>query len=64
MKKVRILGAAIVDVLVSPADERVFAIGSCPADRPDQLAHPHSGGVRLLLRGGRSDPGDEGKEGP
>ena len=33
MKKVRILGAAIVDVLVSPADERVFAIGSCPADR-------------------------------
>ena len=33
MKKVRILGAAIVDVLVTPVDERVFAVGSCPADR-------------------------------
>ena len=33
MKKVRIMGAAIVDVLVNPVDERVFAIGSCPADR-------------------------------
>ena len=33
MKKVQIIGAAIVDVLVSPADERVFEIGSCPAER-------------------------------
>ena len=33
MKKVRIIGAAIVDVLVTPVDERVFEIGSCPADR-------------------------------
>lgn len=33
MKKVEIIGAAIVDVLVSPADERVFEIGSCPADQ-------------------------------
>lgn len=33
MKKVEIIGAAIVDVLVTPADERVFAIGSCPAEQ-------------------------------
>jgi len=33
MKKVEIIGAAIVDVLVTPADERVFEIGSLPADR-------------------------------
>ena len=33
MKKVQIIGAAIVDVLVTPADERVFEVGSCPADR-------------------------------
>ena len=33
MKMVQIIGAAIVDVLVSPADERVFEIGSCPAER-------------------------------
>ena len=33
MKQVQIIGAAIVDVLVTPADERVFEIGSCPADR-------------------------------
>ena len=33
MKKVQIIGAAIVDVLVTPADERVFEIGSCPADQ-------------------------------
>ena len=33
MKKVEIIGAAIVDVLVTPADERVFEIGSCPADQ-------------------------------
>ena len=28
MKKVEIIGAAIVDVLVSPAEERVFQTGS------------------------------------
>lgn len=33
MKKVEIIGAAIVDVLVSPADERVFQTGSSPADQ-------------------------------
>ena len=33
MKKVEIIGAAIVDVLVTPADERVFEIGSWPADQ-------------------------------
>jgi len=33
MKKVEIIGAAIVDVLVTPADERVFEIGSLPADQ-------------------------------
>jgi len=33
MKKVEIIGAAIVDVLVTPADERVFAIGSQPAEQ-------------------------------
>lgn len=33
MKKVEIIGAAIVDVLAAPADERVFAIGSQPADQ-------------------------------
>ena len=33
MKKVEIIGAAIVDVLVTPADERVFEIGSLPAER-------------------------------
>ena len=33
MKKVQIIGAAIVDVLVNPADQRVFEIGSCPADQ-------------------------------
>ena len=33
MKKVEIIGAAIVDVLVSPAEERVFRTGSYPAER-------------------------------
>ena len=33
MKRVMVMGAAIVDVLVTPADPRVFEIGSCPADR-------------------------------
>ena len=33
MKQVQIIGAAIVDVLVNPADERVFATGSFPAER-------------------------------
>ena len=33
MKKVEIIGAAIVDVLVTPADERVFEIGSLPAEQ-------------------------------
>ncbi len=33
MKKVQIIGASIVDVLVTPADERVFQTGSCPADQ-------------------------------
>ena len=33
MKQVMVMGAAIVDVLVTPADPRVFEIGSCPADR-------------------------------
>ena len=33
MKKIEIIGAAIVDVLVTPADERVFEIGSLPAEQ-------------------------------
>ena len=33
MKKVTIIGAAIVDVLVSPAEREVFETGSYPADR-------------------------------
>lgn len=33
MKKVEIIGAAIVDVLVTPAEEKVFQTGSYPADR-------------------------------
>ena len=33
MKKIEVIGAAIVDVLVSPADERVFQTGSAPAGR-------------------------------
>lgn len=33
MKQVRIIGASIVDVLVTPADERVFAVGSLPAEQ-------------------------------
>ena len=33
MKQVQIIGAAIVDVLVKPADERVFAVGSFPAEQ-------------------------------
>lgn len=33
MKQVQIIGAAIVDVLVNPADERVFSVGSFPAER-------------------------------
>ncbi len=33
MKKVELIGAAIVDILVTPADERVFQTGSCPAER-------------------------------
>ena len=33
MKKVEIIGAAIVDVLVTPTDERVFEIGSLPAEQ-------------------------------
>ena len=33
MKKTQIIGAAIVDVLVTPADERVFEIGSLPAEQ-------------------------------
>jgi len=33
MKKIHVVGAAIIDVLVSPADERVFQTGSLPADR-------------------------------
>ena len=33
MKKVDIIGASIVDVLVTPADERVFETGSYPADK-------------------------------
>lgn len=33
MKKVEIIGAAIVDVMVSPASERVFQTGSTPAEQ-------------------------------
>jgi len=33
MKKVEIIGAAIVDVLVSPANEAVFRTGSAPCER-------------------------------
>lgn len=33
MKKVEIIGAAIVDVLVSPANEAVFKTGSAPCER-------------------------------
>ena len=33
MKQVQIIGAAIVDVLVTPADERVFETGSSPANQ-------------------------------
>lgn len=33
MKKVEIIGAAIVDVLVTPVEETVFQTGSYPADR-------------------------------
>ncbi|MBE6036355.1 MAG: carbohydrate kinase family protein [Clostridiales bacterium] len=33
MKKVEIIGAAIVDVLVSPADKNVFETGSSPAEK-------------------------------
>lgn len=33
MKQVMIIGASIVDVLVTPADERVFAVGSLPAEQ-------------------------------
>ena len=40
MKKVEIIGAAIVDVLVSPADEQVFQTGSSPAD---QILMTHGG---------------------
>ena len=40
MKKVEIIGAAIVDILVSPADERVFQTGSSPAG---QILMTHGG---------------------
>lgn len=40
MKKVEIIGAAIVDVLVTPAEETVFQTGSYPAD---QILMTHGG---------------------
>ena len=40
MKQVEIIGAAIVDVLVSPADEAVFQTGSSPAE---QIVMTHGG---------------------
>ena len=68
MKKVQIIGAAIVDVLVTPADERVFAVGSCPADQilmsyggdalnEATVLHKLGGDVRLLTLLGADEAG-------
>lgn len=68
MKKVQIIGAGIVDVLVNPADERVFAIGSCPADQivmsyggdalnEATVLHKLGGDVRLLTVLGEDEAG-------
>lgn len=58
MKKVAVVGAAIVDILVSPADEGVFLSGSSPAeeimmsfggDALNEAAVLHHLGVPVLL---------------
>ena len=68
MKQVQIIGSGIVDVLVNPADERVFETGSFPAERilmscggdalnEATVLHKLGGTVRLLTVLGDDEAG-------